>query len=258
MTTSFTSEEIWAEIQERLTERARDKVAAVRVQAVTALARLQDPSNPGGCIVVSLLARMLATDPSAEVRRIVLGNIALCRSTLGAIIERIRDVKPEVRASALEEIGKRVDLKAMSISQRAELANTALKDRSPIVRHAATKLVIQSWLPSVGFNPLRLLNSLDAETNEEAGAEIVAHELLTWMLEGSSSEQKKFDWKNELKIKEGLQLSPEQALLLRVTIETLQKVRLTLLFITFLLYLSPSQCFLIVIDRPNILTFDPI
>ena len=72
-------------IFESMLIRLQDKFPAVRVQAVAAISRLQDPTDPE-CIVISTYLKLMSNDCSVEVRRAVLLNIALTSETLEGII----------------------------------------------------------------------------------------------------------------------------------------------------------------------------
>ena len=75
-------------IFESMLIRLHDKFPAVRVQAVAAISRLQDPSDPE-CIVISTYLKLMSNDSSVEVRRAVLLNVALTSQTLEGIIGKI-------------------------------------------------------------------------------------------------------------------------------------------------------------------------
>lgn len=67
--------------------RLHDKFPAVRVQAVAAISRLQDPADPE-CTVIATYLKLMSTDSSAEVRKAVLLNIAISTQTLEGVIGR--------------------------------------------------------------------------------------------------------------------------------------------------------------------------
>ena len=72
-------------IFESMLTRLLDKFPAVRVQAVAAISRLQDPTD-AECAVISSYLKLMSSDSSAEVRRAVLLNIALSTQTLEGVI----------------------------------------------------------------------------------------------------------------------------------------------------------------------------
>jgi condensin complex subunit 3 len=85
------SDEVWDDIVEKMVDRADDKVAAVRVQAVHALNRLQNPQDAEDH-VTSLYVRLLNSDTCKDVRKAVLSNIGISKISLPEIIGRFRDV----------------------------------------------------------------------------------------------------------------------------------------------------------------------
>ena len=72
-------------IFESMLTRLHDKFPAVRVQAVAAISRLQDPTD-AECAVISTYLKLMSNDSSAEVRRAVLLNVALSTQTLEGVI----------------------------------------------------------------------------------------------------------------------------------------------------------------------------
>ena len=72
----------------------------------------------------------MTSDPNPEVRKMIVSHIAPCRKTLSAILERTRDVKDSVRQAAFTVIAEKVPMKALSISQRVELLQQGLNDRT--------------------------------------------------------------------------------------------------------------------------------
>jgi condensin complex subunit 3 len=74
----------------------------------------------------------MTCDPNPEVRKTIVSHIALCRKTLPAVLERTRDVKDTVRQAAFKVIAEKVPIKALSISQRVQLLQQGLNDRTGI------------------------------------------------------------------------------------------------------------------------------
>ncbi|XP_037775127.1 condensin complex subunit 3-like [Penaeus monodon] len=156
-------DELYSNIYDTMLHRLQDKVPSVRVQAVLALARLQDPRNKE-CPVIKAYRYHLSMDPNSDVRRAVLTSIAITFQTLPDILERTRDVRDLVRRQAFEVISRKVHLKSLTIAQRVRLIAEGLTDRSDVVRGAVEKNLIQSWLRMVNGNVLDLLSCLDVET----------------------------------------------------------------------------------------------
>ncbi|XP_025095867.1 condensin complex subunit 3-like isoform X2 [Pomacea canaliculata] len=147
-------------------ERLRDKTHPVRVQAVLALARLQDPSD-ANCPVIKAFLFLVALDPNPEVRKTVISCIAPCLKTLPAILKRTRDAKDTVRQVAFTVIAEKIPLKALTIGQRVQLLQEGLNDRAEGVRKVCGGKLLQKWLYSFEGNVLELLHSLDVENSTD-------------------------------------------------------------------------------------------
>ncbi|KAK3094775.1 hypothetical protein FSP39_006096 [Pinctada imbricata] len=159
-------DDLYDRIYESMLERLRDKQPVVRMHAVMALARLQDPRDEN-CPVIKAYLFLVSSDPNYEVRRVVLSNIAPSTKTLPAIIQRTRDVKDSVRKMAYTVLGEKVHIKALSIANRVRLLQDGLTDRSEMVKSACSTKLLQTWLRTFGGNVLDLLGSLDVENSTE-------------------------------------------------------------------------------------------
>ncbi|KAG7157088.1 Condensin complex subunit 3-like, partial [Homarus americanus] len=157
-------DDLYNNIYDTMLHRLQDKVPLVRVQAVLALARLQDPRNKE-CPVIKAYRYHMCMDPNPDVRRAVLSNIAITFQTLPDILERTRDVRDLVRRQAYMEISQKVHLRSLTIAQRLRLISEGLKDRNVMVRSCVEKNLIPSWLRMVNGNVLNLLACLDVEAS---------------------------------------------------------------------------------------------
>ncbi|XP_064631068.1 condensin complex subunit 3-like isoform X2 [Lineus longissimus] len=146
--------------------RLKDKFPIVRIQAVLALARLQDPTNKD-CPVINAYIFLLAFDPNADVRRAILSTIAASKKTLPGILERARDVKDVIRKQAYQVIAENIHMKSLSIAQRVKLLKDGLNDRADEVKQACTDKLLQAWLRQYGGNILDVLRGLDVEESAE-------------------------------------------------------------------------------------------
>ncbi|CAG5128202.1 unnamed protein product [Candidula unifasciata] len=147
-----------------MVERLRDKCPLVRVHAVLALTRLQDPADEN-CPITKAYIILMTRDPNAEVRRIVLTCIAPSTFSLSAILERIHDVKDTVRRTAFTVIAEKIPLKALNFEQRIQLLQDGLSDRSEAVQIACSSKLLQAWLSACEGNVLELLSRLDVESS---------------------------------------------------------------------------------------------
>ena len=161
------SDELFEAVEEAMVVRCRDKVPLVRAWALRALFRLQNPLDASDEITVELL-RLMATDGSKEVRMAAISTVAPSKHSIKAILARTRDVSEEVRLHALGVLAGKVEVRWLSISQRASLLQTGLQDRQPKVRESCAQLLVGSWLRKLDNQPLQLLKALDVATYPEA------------------------------------------------------------------------------------------
>ena len=166
------SDGVWTAFRSKMTERLFDKEAAVRVQAVHAMSRLQglplsEAQDEGQLHVLDIFLELLAHDPSADVRKAILGHIEVSDRTLEPILLRRRDVDVGVRKFFYERKMPDVDVRILSIGQRDAILRSGLRDRDPGVRRACVEMVFGSWIKTANNNLIMLLLSLDVLCNLE-------------------------------------------------------------------------------------------
>ena len=155
-------DDFWDEILKFLLPRMNDKIPVVRKHAVSAVSRLQDPTDALDA-VTSEYIRLLGNDSSKEVRKAVLANIGVTVVTLPHIIKRTRDIREDVRKYAYNAIAIKVDVKKLQIAQRVNLIEQGLQDRCETVRKACAEMVCKFWMLKCDGNPINLLRLLDVE-----------------------------------------------------------------------------------------------
>ncbi|KAG0297693.1 hypothetical protein BGZ98_000478 [Dissophora globulifera] len=172
-------DDLYTQLKESLLERVRDKEAAVRVQAVFALSKLQggDEEEEGETAptvqdednVVMKLVDLMQHDPSADVRRSALFNIEQTKVTLPFILERARDTDAYNRRSVfskpMEELS---DFRVLSIGDRERLLRYGLSDRDEGVKKACTKMLATKWIQQADDNLLEFLERLDVMSSNVA------------------------------------------------------------------------------------------
>ncbi|KAJ2737524.1 chromosome condensation complex Condensin, subunit G [Coemansia sp. Cherry 401B] len=154
-------EELYFDLVKRLTERIRDKEAAIRVHAAIALSKLQSGEDSDGGEVTEALLGLMQSDPSAEVRRAVLLNIAKTPGTLPYVLERARDVDATNRKCLFLKVMPPIDYHLLSIEDRERLLAAGVNDRDPNVKRACVRMIGESWLTFANQNLLELTSSLD-------------------------------------------------------------------------------------------------
>ncbi|KAK1175549.1 condensin complex subunit 3-like [Acipenser oxyrinchus oxyrinchus] len=155
-------DDLFDRIHEAMLVRVKDTFPNVRIQAVLAMARLQDPQD-GDCPTINAYMILLENDSNSEVRRAVLSCIAPSAMTLPKILGRTRDVNENVRKLAYQVLAEKVPLRALSIAQRVELLQQGLNDRCGAVQEVVLKKLLQAWLRLLEGNILELLHRLDIE-----------------------------------------------------------------------------------------------
>ncbi|NWU65324.1 CND3 protein, partial [Pterocles burchelli] len=165
-------DDLFDKINEAMLIRLQDKFSNVRIQAVLALSRLQDPKDEN-CPVVNIYSTLLENDSNSEVRRAVLSCIAPSARTLPKIVGRTMDVKEAVRKLAYEVLAEKVHMRALSIAQRVKLLQQGLNDRSDAVKEVIKKKLLQAWLQLTEGDVLELLHRLDVENCPEVAMPVL-------------------------------------------------------------------------------------
>lgn len=83
-----------------------------------------------------------------DVRAAAVHVLALTPDTLGRLVDRARDVAPEVRRATLESLGRKAHVSALPVDVRAQVLREGLRDREATVRHAAA-LLAATWFAQV-------------------------------------------------------------------------------------------------------------
>ncbi|CAO3691481.1 unnamed protein product [Umbelopsis ramanniana] len=166
-------EDLYQKLKKSLFERVRDKEYSVRIQAVTALSRLQNADDEedevDGRTVSEKLIDIMQHDPSPEVRRVVLFNLDQTKRSIPYIIERARDIDPINRRFVfIKPMSEIQDFRMLSISQRHQLLDAGLKDRDALVLKAVSKMISNHWIKHADHNLLEFLERLDVVDNPSA------------------------------------------------------------------------------------------
>ncbi|KAI9489252.1 nuclear condensing complex subunit [Zychaea mexicana] len=189
------SEELYQELRTALFERIRDKEPSIRIQAATALSRLQSADDEvdqtDGKTITKKLLWLLQHDPSAS-------------RDSDAVNRRVVYLKPMVQLQ---------DFRDLSTEQRHKLLKWGLKDRDPLVRRAASNMISKEWIKHADNNLLEFLERMDV-----VGDGAVAEDMLYSFLDTRTDIVKsiKLDepfWEN---------LSTESALMAKVLIKFLK------------------------------------
>ena len=91
--------------------------------------------------------------------------------SLPYVLERIKDIRPEVRVAAYAALYKAADIRHLKPVMRAQVVQFGLRDRDEEVRTNALKLVLK-WLHGLDYSVPKLLHLFNIGEYEEE-AEIV-------------------------------------------------------------------------------------
>lgn len=174
------SDDLYERMEDVMLERLRDKTAAVRAQAARALSRLQDGGVGGDFSddkITAAFLTLLGAEKQPQVRKAILGSLAISDHTIPHVVERTRDAADDVRRVAYLALTSKVPVESVSIALRAAAIRRGLAERSPTVRAAAVEM-LKRWHLAFEGDVLELLAALDTESNEGT-AEAVVKELIS-------------------------------------------------------------------------------
>jgi condensin complex subunit 3 len=173
-------DDLYRVIRHELIKRLRDKVPAIRLEAVMALGRMvesemedaeeeEDSDEDFAPGLLDKLLDVLQNDTNAEVRRALLINLPATPKTLPYLLERARDRDGPTRrtlyAKLLPKLG---DFRHLSLSMREKLLRWGLRDRDEKVRQAAGRLFREFWIENCAATEMQ---TSIAEEDEEGKQE---------------------------------------------------------------------------------------
>jgi len=154
-------DDLYRVIRHELIKRLRDKVPAIRLEAVMALGRLvenemdeeeqQEQDSDGDYDaapnLLEKLLDVLQNDTNADVRRALLLNLPVTPTTLPYLLERARDRDAPTRRALYSKLLPTLgDFRHLSLSMREKLLRWGLRDRDEKVRKAAAKVFRERWI----------------------------------------------------------------------------------------------------------------
>lgn len=114
-------------------ERLFDKEASVRVHAIHAMSRLQslpvEDDDASEMTIADIFIDLLRHDPASDVRKAALLQLQVTEQTLPVLLERCRDIDPQLRRLFYSKKMAEIDINELSIHQRDEILKCGLNDR---------------------------------------------------------------------------------------------------------------------------------
>jgi condensin complex subunit 3 len=179
--------DLWDSMSMVLLPRLKDKAPTVRLWAVKAMKRLQAPGDVKDPVMREFV-RLMSTDSSKDIREAAVANIFINKFSLPHMLERIKDIRPEVRVAAYTSLTKTADIRHLKNFMRAQVVQFGLRDRDEEVKKAAIQLVLK-WLHGLEYSVPKLLHLFNLVEYEEE-AEIVGLTIINEMENGTNLSNK--------------------------------------------------------------------
>lgn len=167
-------DDLYQAIRHELIKRIRDKVPAIRLEAVCALGRLlenemdeeaqaaqergqddddeimSDEEETDSTGLLGKLLDVLQNDTNADVRKALLLNLPVDPKTQPYLLERARDKDAATRRAVYSKLmPKMEDFRYLNLTMREKLLRWGLRDRDEKVRAAAAKMFSTQWIEQV-------------------------------------------------------------------------------------------------------------
>ena len=150
-----------------LMPRLHDKIPNIRVWAIKALGRFQNPEDVNDPIVTELL-NLMKNDSSKDVRLAAVEALYIGKRTIADIVDRVKDVHSDVRVGTINHLASKIDVRHINAQSRATIVRYGLNDRDPAVLRAAKDMILK-WLDrnALNYNIPKLLSLLNLQQNED-------------------------------------------------------------------------------------------
>ncbi|KAH6585721.1 hypothetical protein BASA50_001056 [Batrachochytrium salamandrivorans] len=168
------SDGLFLDIKESLIERLRDKEATVRAGAAIGLCRLQEGSDEADTNQIQQhLVHLIEHDPSSEVRKNILWNIAINEQSMGSLLSRSHDVDASIRKLLYVRLSvSEIHYSVLGCKERIEFLQNGLLDRDLGTRTACMKLLCDTWLVQMGGMD-KFVESLDVQNSVKESSTIL-------------------------------------------------------------------------------------
>lgn len=159
------ADDVHESLEQYLITQLKDTVATVRLQAVYAISRLQNPLDEDNEVVKLLLFHM-SSDPSVLVRKATIVVTAHARHTMPHLLERLQDIDEGVRRTAYLQLSA-YHVRRLTIADRLMVAESGCNDRSELVRRAVHAILLPQWLDGYGGQYVALINAMKLDATYE-------------------------------------------------------------------------------------------
>uniref|UniRef100_A0A182JQ35 Nuclear condensin complex subunit 3 C-terminal domain-containing protein n=1 Tax=Anopheles christyi TaxID=43041 RepID=A0A182JQ35_9DIPT len=156
---------ICGKILRYMLERIRDISQHVRVQAVLALQRLQDPNSPEDPVVRAYVYH-LDNDPSPKVRQTIISSLGRNYRLIPYVLERLWDADERVRRHTYMQMSS-YPVRQYKVEQRLTLLEQGLTDHFDGVRKVMRNVMIPQWIESYLRDYVSFVEALKLDADEK-------------------------------------------------------------------------------------------
>ncbi|XP_035911786.1 condensin complex subunit 3 [Anopheles stephensi] len=146
-------------------ERIRDMSQHVRVQAVLALQRLQDPNSPDDPVVRAYVYH-LDKDPSPKVRQTIISSLGRNYRLIPHVLERLWDADERVRRHTYMQMSS-YPVRQYKVEQRLKFLEQGLGDHSEAVRKVMRNVMIPQWIESYQRDYVAFVEALKLDADDK-------------------------------------------------------------------------------------------
>ncbi|CAH1964911.1 unnamed protein product [Acanthoscelides obtectus] len=144
-------------------ERTADLKSSIRLQAVMALEKLQDPTAPNCPVVTAYLG--LLQDANPLIRREVMRRIAPYVGSAPYILRHLRDVDANVRLQAFKRVAD-MGPKMFKIYERQDILTSGLNETNEKVKKSFQENLLIKWLNAYEGDFIKFLDSIKIDADE--------------------------------------------------------------------------------------------
>lgn len=156
---------IYESVIENMLVYIKDVSPTVRVHAIHALQRLQDPENNEDPVLKAYVYHM-EFDPAVKVRMATLTAIGKRFGIIPHILDRLQDVDDKVRRHVYLQMSS-YSVKSYKISQRLQFLESGLYDRSESVHKTVLNIFLPSWIAAYENNYVEFVAAIKLDNKEE-------------------------------------------------------------------------------------------
>ena len=156
---------IYESVIENMLIYLKDVSPTVRVHAIHALQRLQDPENNEDPVLKAYVYHM-EFDPAVKVRQATLTAIGKRFGIIPHILDRLQDADEKVRRHVYLQMSS-YSVKSYKISHRLQFLESGLYDRSESVHKTVLNIFLPSWISAYEFNYVEFVSAIKLDNKDE-------------------------------------------------------------------------------------------